>query len=99
MRPQSFNTAIHSCDAKEYLFAFQCNYSTGYNDAKRQGQRYGPEVLEGGGRVAKANYIHTEEAGHKVQREEEDCDHGEHEDRFAVVVLERFDQLYVLDRV
>ena len=46
---------------------------------------------------ANSNDIHAEEAGHKAHWEEEYGDYGEDENRFAVVVLESFDELYVLD--
>ena len=37
------------------------------------------------------NDVHTEEAGHETHGEEEDGYYGEHEDRFAVIVLECLD--------
>ena len=41
--------------------------------------------------------VHTKEAGHETHREEEDGYYGEHEDRFAVIVLKCLDELDVLN--
>ncbi len=52
---------------------------------------------ERGNSVTDTNDVHTEEAGHETHWEEEDGYYGEHEDRFAVIILERLDELDVLD--
>ena len=52
---------------------------------------------ERGNLVIDTNDVHTEEAGHEPHWEEDDGYDGKNEDCFAVIVLERFDQLDVLD--
>ena len=52
---------------------------------------------ERGSHVTDTNDVHTEEAGHETHWEEEDRYYGEHEDRFAVIILECLDELDVLD--
>lgn len=46
---------------------------------------------EGGNSVIDTNDVHTEEASHETHWEEEDSYYREHEDRFAVIVLECLD--------
>ena len=50
-----------------------------------------------GNSAADTNDVHTKKACHETHREEEDGHYGEHEDRFAVIILESLDELDVLD--
>ena len=54
-------------------------------------------MSERGNSITDTNDIHTEETGHKTHWEEEDSYYREHEDCFAVIILECLDELNVLN--
>ena len=54
-------------------------------------------MSERGNSITDTNNVHTEETGHETHWEEEDGYYGEHEDCFAVVILECLDELDVLN--
>ena len=47
--------------------------------------------------VTDTNDVHTEETGHETHWEEEDGYYSEHENCFAVIILECLDELDVLN--